>query len=131
MVDKLCIKCNRIRRCYAKNMCKSCYTMNRTKIKNIKIPKIPSHRMKMYNQTSRYGITKWDIYSFLRRQKGKCPICRKTFTKENSYVVDHCHNKNKVRGLLCHNCNRGLGFFSDSYQRMARASKYIESRNGN
>ena len=39
--------------------------------------------------------------------------------------IDHCHNKNKPRGLLCARCNSGLGFFMDKINNIENAIKYL------
>ena len=55
-----------------------------------------------------------------------CEICGKMTEQP---VVDHCHNKNQYRGLLCNHCNRGLGHFLDSPEIMAKAIEYIKKHN--
>lgn len=78
-----------------------------------------------------YGITIDDYYSMLKEQNALCAICGQegfVMKKEHKLklVVDHCHTTGKVRGLLCHNCNRGLGLFQDNTGYMLNAVKYLE-----
>jgi hypothetical protein len=64
-------------------------------------------------------------YEELRaRQKNSCAICCVPF---GSIVpcIDHCHESKKVRGLLCHKCNVGLGFFADDIGKLASAARYL------
>jgi len=56
-----------------------------------------------------------------KEQKGLCAIC-KTSTK---LVIDHDHKTGKIRGLLCHNCNIGLGNMKDSPDILRAASLYL------
>ena len=58
----------------------------------------------------KYGITSDEYEQMLENQKGKCAICRISFSSEKSKTrricVDHCHSCKMVRGLLCFQCNR-------------------------
>lgn len=79
-----------------------------------------------------YGITSIDYSRMLTEQNGLCKICGgEGFTMAKHHklklVVDHCHETNIVRGLLCHNCNRGLGLFKEDYTILLRAMNYVES----
>lgn len=65
-----------------------------------------------------------------------CPICNSSaeqaFGKggqhlKSSWVLDHDHKTGKFRGYICHNCNRGLGIFSDSIDRLKKAIGYLEN----
>lgn len=79
-----------------------------------------------------YNITIRDYTRMLEEQKGVCKICGKegfTMAKHHvlKLVVDHCHTTNIVRGLLCHNCNRGLGLFKDDLETLNNAINYVKS----
>ena len=76
-----------------------------------------------------YGLTLKDYENLLKKQGGCCKICG---TKEPGghgvFVVDHDHVTGRVRGLLCSNCNRGLGFFNDSPETLRQGASYLEPR---
>jgi len=81
-----------------------------------------------------YGITLADYEELLKKQDHKCAVCgsegfslAKHKTRETvKLVVDHCHDTKKVRGLLCHNCNRALGLMQDSTDNLQSAIQYLE-----
>lgn len=54
-----------------------------------------------------YGITGDDYEALLKRQGGKCAICRAR-PKSKRLAVDHDHKTGAVRGLLCSRCNHEL-----------------------
>jgi hypothetical protein len=77
---------------------------------------------------STFGITRDDYNVMLAAQDGKCAICGTT-TPGNSRVfnfsVDHNHETDEIRGLLCELCNRGLGHFGDDPERLEAAARYL------
>ena len=56
-------------------------------------------------------------------QNGKCAICGGYFGE--ALEVDHDHDSMKVRGLLCHCCNVGIGFFKDKLAILEKAQEYL------
>jgi hypothetical protein len=75
----------------------------------------------------RYGIT-IDIYDkMVLKQNGQCAICHKNAIDnlKGKLFVDHCHETSVVRGLLCHECNSGIGNFKDNIELLIRAVKYL------
>lgn len=83
---------------------------------------------KVYWMGKRYGLTPGQASEMLLAQGHKCASCGATSPgNKNGWVVDHCHSTGKVRGILCHGCNVGLGAFDDSTERMEAAIRYIKS----
>jgi hypothetical protein len=77
-----------------------------------------------------FGISLDDYNRTLSKQKGKCAICKKPETavrrgKVQRLSVDHNHSTGALRGLLCENCNKGLGFFRDSRELLTEAAVYV------
>ena len=70
-----------------------------------------------------YGWTLRDIEALNTRQGGACAICEQT---EKRLVVDHCHTKGYVRGLLCGRCNTILGYMDDNPNLLRKAAQYLE-----
>jgi hypothetical protein len=79
-----------------------------------------------------YGMTIDEYESLHDQQNGKCAICGEYETMQirgitMSLAVDHCHNTGKVRGLLCHHCNKGIGSLNDSVALLRKAADYLEN----
>lgn len=80
-----------------------------------------------------YGISSEEYKVKKKRQKNRCALCGKKEThtdsrseKVRTLSVDHNHKTNKVRGLLCGNCNRGLGLFFESIKLLLKAAQYLK-----
>lgn len=72
----------------------------------------------------KYGLTEDDYSQILIAQNGRCPICQADLA-ETSVAVDHCHKTGRVRGILCHRCNRTIGLFADDPSRLRAAVAYL------
>lgn len=63
------------------------------------------------------------------KQKGLCKICARVMTNDkltgSSVVVDHNHDTGAVRGLLCNECNRGIGYLKDNAMNCLNAYHYL------
>jgi hypothetical protein len=64
-----------------------------------------------------------DYDGMLARQGGVCKICHKP--PRTRLCLDHDHANGRVRGLLCHKCNTGLGMYGDDIGRLLRAAAYL------
>ena len=75
-----------------------------------------------------YGISYAEYQLMLEAQQGACAICGTTSTgKRKAFHVDHCHDTGKVRGLLCGNCNAGIGKLRDDIGLLERAIEYLKN----
>ena len=90
-------------------------------------------KLRNYRWKSRYNITPEQYDEMLIIQDNKCAICGQTESathntskKVQRLAVDHCHKTGKVRGILCQDCNRGLGKFKDDIGRLENAIKYLQ-----
>ena len=92
-------------------------------------PDFVKERDKRSNLKKNYGISLEDYNKLFNDQNGLCLGCyrhQKQLTR--SLDVDHCHDSGKVRGLLCSNCNRSLGWANESPEILRRLAEYIEKR---
>ncbi len=58
----------------------------------------------------------------------KCECCQQEVKK---LAVDHCHMSGKFRGLICEQCNLGLGIFKDDTKRLQNAIEYLQRNEEN
>jgi hypothetical protein len=121
MSNKTCIKCgiekplNEFE--LGRNACKEC---RKEYHKTNQI----ARRWKYQNK---YGITLEDYDEMLSQQNGCCAICGANDPggPGKRFVVDHNHQTEEVRGLLCNSCNRALGYFQDSPSILSKALNYL------
>lgn len=77
-----------------------------------------------------YGLEWANYVALYEKQQGLCRICDKPmllYESDKLQVahVDHDHVTGVVRGLLCHFCNSGLGYFKDNQTLLQRAIDYL------
>lgn len=79
-----------------------------------------------------YGLSVEDWNRMFLAQGGKCAICdrHQTAVPKQRLQVDHDHETDKIRGLLCSDCNMGLGLFRDNLTSLAKASEYLQQAAG-
>ena len=99
--------------------CKKCAHENR----NIEYRKVAARKKK-------YNLTSEQYDAMLKSQNNCCDICSidmKNYGK--NFVVDHCHVTNNIRGLLCNNCNTGIGMLQDDTSILVKAIEYLKNQN--
>ncbi len=80
-----------------------------------------------YRRLWKYGVTPEQFQVLHAAQSGRCAVCRSSTPgrKKANFHVDHDHETGKVRGLLCGDCNTGLGLFKDNQALLAAAAAYL------
>jgi hypothetical protein len=72
-------------------------------------------KIKVFSRKTRlkreYGLTLDQYQQMVSSQSGRCAICStdKPGWRWPEWHIDHCHASGRIRGLLCHACNRNLG----------------------
>jgi hypothetical protein len=74
-----------------------------------------------------YRLTPADHEALFRDQDEACAICEEPQQDRRAMHVDHCHQSDRVRGLLCSRCNQALGLFKDNPSVMLRAAEYVHA----
>lgn len=72
-----------------------------------------------------YGLTAEEMTALLARADGRCEICGRPFSGRAEPAIDHNHETGEVRGLLCTNCNLGIGLFKDDPLLLSFAVAYL------
>jgi hypothetical protein len=105
------------------NRCKEC---NRDHAKR-GYEKTPRSKKLEWERLHHYGISQEQYDAMFAAQDGRCAICPSTGTVHGKLFVDHCHQTDVVRGLLCGNCNSGIGQLGDDIERLKAAIRYLEN----
>jgi len=70
---------------------------------------------------SKYNITKEIYLEQLEKQDYSCYAC----DSFENLCIDHCHNTDKFRGILCNNCNISLGLLKDNTETLKKLINYL------
>ncbi len=75
-----------------------------------------------------YGMSIQDLLDLMDEQDNKCAVCLRDFEELNpkNIHIDHCHNSEEIRGVLCNNCNMALGLLKDDTKVLQAAISYLE-----
>ena len=129
---KLCLGCNQEKTRDAfyvrknrtnglESRCKECYKVYKTKYR-----KENKDLIRAQNKRRNPG---WDIdryNEYVKLQDNRCAICGTDNPGLSDWCCDHCHTEDKARGLLCVQCNAGLGYFKDNPEFLQSAIDYLK-----
>lgn len=111
--------------------CKSCEKSYREINKHIIAQKAKKYNSKYVSRrANRYLIKRYNIDSSAKiqmfdAQEGKCYTCNKHFENLSKANVDHNHSTDKIRKLLCYNCNMALGLLKENINVIFNLAAYI------
>ena len=88
-------------------------------------PEARAHTQRKANLKHRFGMTLEEYDELFEAQNGGCAICGGSNASGRRLAVDHDHETGTVRGLLCFECNVGLGKFKDDVTIVRRATRYL------
>lgn len=98
--------------------------------------KMTSEAMRSYGLKHHYGISR-EIYNLmLAAQNGVCAVCKQPETGKSSWggirelSVDHNHETNDIRGLLCTQCNYMIGHCRESEEILLAGVEYLRKHAG-
>lgn len=96
-------------------------------IEDTKLYTLVVHReLKKQGIGRKYGVTPERYIFMFKQQGGRCKICGARPKKSRRLAIDHCHETNKIRGLLCSPCNTALGLFQDNPELVNTAASYLK-----
>jgi len=77
----------------------------------------------------KFNISMKDYNKLFVKQNGCCAVCGRHQSEFNKRLtVDHNHLTKKIRGLLCEDCNLGIGRLKDSIEILQKAIQYLEDK---
>lgn len=92
-----------------------------------------AHHKRTVAKRIRFGyISTAEFRKISKEQGGMCAICGGPPTRGHTRLsVDHCHQTDTFRGLICADCNSGLGHLKDDPERLQAALAYLmKHKNG-
>jgi len=127
LVDAECVTCGRSFRTRVKNIARgggrfcsrACNPAHARRFQ-------PAEKHRRHNLKRNYGLTTGEFEQMRRAQRGRCAICRLLPDEPHGVlVVDHCHMSDRVRQLLCNNCNMAVGLVRDDPVTATRLAAYL------
>ena len=112
-----------------RNECKDCRNKYNLELYHKNPNQKENHRKASWKHQIKknYGLTVEDFRELEREQNCKCACCgiRKEQTQQIELYIDHDHLTGKIRGLLCLQCNAGIGMLGDNLEGIQKAYDYL------
>lgn len=114
----------------AGSSCRACENARRQKKNRTPIQQRADERAQFEaNIRSSYGISVEDWARLFHLQRGLCAVCGDVLIhdRQRGVNVDHCHRTGRIRGLLCHYCNKAAGLVRDRPAIAAALAAYLRN----
>ena len=104
------------------------YQLNKEANHKEKLRSDPQYRdtQRDYQRAHKFRLAPGEYAEMEHEQGNRCAICQQENHHGWKLAVDHHHSTGRIRGLLCHNCNVGIGQFSEDTHRMSGAIAYLQ-----
>jgi len=119
-----CVSCWWYKPREGRKTCKRCSKYAKVKAKR-KTPEQRYLRNLKSDLKKHYNLTLEEYQAMLDEQNQVCAICKEPCRRHPRLGVDHDHESNLIRGLLCANCNVGIGHLRHSETLLLEAIKYL------
>lgn len=109
--------------------CKGCHSKRGSEIRSKK-PRKGESALAAKRTALKYGATPAEIASILDKVFKTCEICGQgPSPKQYRLHIDHNHATGKIRGILCHWCNKAIGGIRDNSDIARRIADYLDKDN--
>ncbi len=131
---KICNVCGKNKRVSSYDKCHTisgirgeCTECRRSSDRKAKSRTVSKEKQRQYNIKKIHGLSPERYKILWDSQEGLCAICKVQLSSlsRKAVHIDHCHATGKVRGVLCNQCNWGLGHFRDSVLYLDAAKQYL------
>lgn len=138
--EKTCSRCGVLKTpqgFYKSSSSKDGYSSFCKRCDRARLPRKPNKKLARFTQRAgcyrrKYNITINDYDEMFKAQEGRCAICGTDSPSAKGDVIhfsiDHDHLTGNIRGLLCDQCNFGLGHFQDNPEFLQKAINYLRER---
>lgn len=94
-------------------------------------PSRTKEALRRYRLKRDYGLTPEQYLALIESHDRKCAVCKRAVVpvpapvRAEGACIDHDHKTGRIRGILCHACNRAIGMLRDDVNILKSAVAYL------